>query len=75
MKLSKYITLSMSAGLILLSVTGCATSTHDHASSLELCCLLFDPITMSGDDTAKTREGIIDHNIAWEELCGMEYTN
>jgi hypothetical protein len=42
---------------------------------LELCCLLFNPITMSGDDTAKTREDIIDHNIAWEELCGMEYTN
>jgi hypothetical protein len=75
LKLSKYITLSVSVVVILLNVTGCATSTHDHPSSLSACCLLFSPITMSGEDTPKTREDIIDHNIAWEELCGMEYTN
>jgi len=50
-------------GVILLSVSGCATSTSDS-------CLIFDPITYSESDTKETKDQIETHNVQWEEICG-----
>ena len=50
---------------IAMTLTGCAS-----APSETDACLVFEPICASRSDTPETIGQVLEHNAAWEAMCG-----
>ena len=48
-----------------ITLAGCAT-----VSPASDFCLIYEPVYVSGEDTAETVRQVMRNNAAWAELCG-----
>jgi hypothetical protein len=53
---------------VLPLLAACKTTTP--ISATDASCLAYEPIRYSRTDTEATRRQIIEHNAAWDALCG-----
>lgn len=60
---------AMLAASLMIAV-GCRTITNTQESGTNSCCVIFEPIYVSPEDTKKTKRQIYEHNAAYEEVCG-----
>lgn len=60
--------------VLMVALAGCSTGNTGAISiagaSDQWICFAFRPIFWSRQDTDRTRDQIVQHNAAWEALCG-----